>query len=296
MRKFLSILIVSDNVQNTNNRAESDGNTMMLQQIKTAKGIRTQLTGQSIAYGLRQIVQDNENLPLWRKVDEENDRYLYGPKDLISMKASVAAGDLKMPEDYADTMWGFMVEAKADAEAEAGDRASAQKTSLFQLSDAFSTSLYAGCTGFGQGEKAASKGKGDDEKAEGALYICQKHYTRYVYLFSCPLDRVLAHGANTKMGERHLQEIVAALMSGIQVGGSQSRHLSEIRPAMVAWRIHSNRGNSLLLNLDKLNTWAHQDVDEKAFAEPVQKLGGKPNISFNSVEAIPLILKDCGVV
>lgn len=274
MAKFVSLLIVTNTVQNTNNRAENEGNTLMLQQFHTVKGAHTMLTGQSIAYALRQDMQDRD-LPVWRQV--KNKKFQYGPNARMTMDDSVKAKDLVDDKVYSDTLLGYMVAAKGS-----GSDGTLTRASVIQFSDAVSTGLYRGCTIFGQGQKA---------DGVPALYNAQKHATRYAFQVTFHMDQILGN----PQWEQGLASIVESLMTGIQVGGNQSRHLSVTKPAMVAWREHKTRGGSLLFNLDMLSQWATDTIDEKVFSQPVIAEGGNPNISFNSVAAIPQILKTCGV-
>jgi hypothetical protein len=235
---YLSIVIVTKPFLAANARGELvGGHTSGLQLITVGNKVYTVINGYSLAYALRQALED-QGATVWRRVDRDT---------VTGFDYNGSPVPLSYPGDrfeFHDTaLRGFM-----DTQGEAG-----KKCSLMEISCAVSTEPYHGDEGFSIGHKnkiaaattnapvtapdTANTADDTDRSAKNPFQY-QRSYTRTTFVLTFDLRALSCDVARESI------HMVTTALAELQVGGSQAANKSTLIAEWVAWNTHPTAGTA----------------------------------------------------
>jgi len=235
----LTLTAITEPFRAANTRGEGIENIQTLQKLIYGDGVRTEISGYSIKWAVRDNM-DKCGAKMWRVALPEGPSkanpsgYGYGPNRVLAMKNAIPAS----ADEYDDTLaFGYMVAPKGN------DEDAKKSAGLIEFSAAISTTLF-------QYDQAFVRGL----KADGQTnpFGIEKHYTRYAFTINANLDGLKAR-------PEVLGHVLHALR-GLRVGGSHSSNASEMIPDLLMWRFHREPGcGGLYMGI--LNAPTESDID-----------------------------------
>lgn len=200
-----------------NNRGETEGNITTLQKVLWNGKLHTTVSAEAIRWALRYYWQQNADIPVNRKWDDEKDEHVWTDEKWEGW------GSQQGKTYIDDDLLGFMKAEGAKVEGEkskSGKGKTTKRRGVLELTRAVSTTPYVGDITFN-----ARSGFKD----RTSLYGAEIHATRYQYGFAMTPDRL-------RIASRSLDALDGILSLG-EVAGNHSRFLFDFSPESLILRL-----------------------------------------------------------
>lgn len=227
MKHYATVVLISGPGLHNNNRAESDGNLVHLQEVSLGERQHTLINGEAIRRACRDGLTDLYGESRMFRVSDKTDTnsgYGYGN---THTSGSIEAGatevgsldELKKKVDVA--LFGLMSVIKG--------KDPVKLRSVVEVGRAISCSAFEGTALFTQGVNSTTGGI--------VPYNVQVHGCRYQYHITVDLDMI---------DPEAFKALLSVIFGGLKVGGNHARNAMSLVPDATLWTFYNVSGNNKL--------------------------------------------------